>query len=219
MISDVLRTRVDQYVTELRSSALLQQANAGALRPSAIASYVEGLRYLTKETVRLLRLAAEQAAQAGDAELAAHYQKKVREEVGHDRWAENDLRKLARTFALSEAPQSSRALQELTRRLHVLIEARPVSYLAYLLLVERMTVMLGPEWLTSLDRACGVPIDHLTVVKNHVELDQEHVDDGLEEIDRLAQDGDLAGMLATIDESTALISAFLHEVLELARAA
>jgi hypothetical protein len=219
MISDLLRARVDQYVTELRSSTILQQANAGALRPSAIASYIEGLRYLTKETVRLLRLAAEQAGQTGDAELGAHYQKKVREEVGHDRWAENDLRKLASTFSLREAPRSSRALSELTSRLQTLIEERPVTYLGYLLLVERMTVLLGPEWLTSLDQACGVPSDHLTVVRNHVELDQEHVDDGLEEIDRLAKDGDLESMLATIEESTQLLSAFLDEVLELARAA
>jgi hypothetical protein len=130
MIGDRLRGRVDQYVTELRSSAIFQHASAGGLGPDAIASYVEGLRFLTKETVRLLRLAADRAALAGDAELAAHFQKKVREESGHDRWAEIDLRSLSRTYSLQVEPRSSRALSDLTSCLRTGIEGQGGSCVA-----------------------------------------------------------------------------------------
>src|SRR5688572_19119798 len=95
MISSLLLTDIDDYVTELRaSSPLLRAARNGTLPRQAVGRYLRSLHYLLCATPEHLSLAARLAEHAGSSELGRYFEKKLGEEVGHDRWAEADIRAL-----------------------------------------------------------------------------------------------------------------------------
>ena len=70
----------------------------------------------------------------------------------------------------------------------MMIDDDPALYLAYILFAEQLVVILGPEWLELLEARCGIPRSSMTVIGNHAELDKEHVESALEEIDDLVGD-------------------------------
>ena len=220
MLSQILRQDVETYVTELKEScALLRQAHQGAISPEAIGVYLAGLRYLTHEGVQLLKLAALSAERARDASLAQHFARKVAEEVGHSRWAESDISKLEHQFTIRVNRDAPPALCALTSFLSNVVRSRPAHFLAYALLVEHMTVLVGPEWIQALERNSGIPQDGLSVVGNHVEHDRDHVLEGLQEIDTLVDSAELDGMRQTIRTSCQHISNFFNDVFAIAVAA
>jgi hypothetical protein len=220
MLSQILRSDVEAYAaTLLAESPLLEQARTGRLSPDALGFYLNGLRYITSESVKLLHFAAECAQSSDQPQLTAHYRSKADEEVGHDRWAEADIGRLERHYKLELPREQSTALASLTEFLATEIKAQPRCFMAYLFLVEHVTVLTGPIWMEALERHCGVPRTHLSVVKNHVDLDVEHVEEELNEIDTLASSEDLVGMRDLIDRSRGHIDAFFHEVASRAAAA
>lgn len=220
MLSQVLRRDVEAYAEQLRRrSPLLHQAKSGKLDAHAVCFYLEGLRYLTRESARLLSFAGECAERARQQGLAEYYHRKAGEERGHDRWAENDLIALSSDFSVNRPSNISLALRTLTQFLEREIEASPPRLLAYQLLAEHLTVLLGPEWVSALERHCGFKRAHLSVVQNHVELDEEHVDEGLSEIDTFTDPSELDAMRSTIRQASRYLDAFFAEVLEHSRAA
>jgi hypothetical protein len=213
MLSHILRQDVESYAADLRAkSPLLARARARALPPEAIGLYLEGLRYLTQEGVQLLTWAAACAARGSNGDLAQHLERKVAEEEGHYRWADNDIRNLERQFQIHVGRQISPALQELMTYLAHEVERHPARFLAYALLVEHLTVSIGPEWLEALERNSGILPSNVSVLKNHVELDREHVEEGLTEIDYLVDGSELDGMRRTIRTSSEHLDAFFGEV-------
>jgi hypothetical protein len=190
-ISEALKRDIEAYATHLRgSNELFKQARCGEVTPSAIATYIANLRLLVQHTDTNLRLAEKRAEELGKTSLARFFAEKRREEVGHDRWADNDMATLSGMFGVTHAAEPSRSITGLLYYLRAMIAEEPMHYLAYILFSEYVTVLLGPEWLRLLEDRCGIPTSAMTVVGNHVELDKSHVDEGLREIDRLVGDGD-----------------------------
>jgi hypothetical protein len=219
-VSAILFQDASAYAAELRErSELMQRARGGLVSGAGVLRYLTGMRYLTEQSVRLLELAAESSERHGDRVLAQHYRNKRQEEVGHHLWAESDMRGVASTFGLRAEHRASRALHALVAFLEREIAAAPESYLAYGLLVEHVTVVVGPDWITALEQACGVPRSHLSVVENHVRLDREHVEEGLAEIDALTRAAQLPGMRETIRVAISHLDHFMAELLELGEAA
>ncbi len=212
MLSQILLRDVESYATRLRESSLLTRAKTRALPPEAIGLYLAGLRYLTHAGVQLLSRAADCADRKADEGIADHLRKKLEEEVGHYRWADNDIHNLERLFKIRVGRQASPALRNLMAFLADEIDARPAHFLAYTLLVEHVTVVVGPEWLETLERHSGVLPSNLSIVRNHVELDREHVEEGLTDIDLLVDPADLDGMRRTIRTSSEHLDAFFGEV-------
>lgn len=215
MLSTILREDVETYADSLlQNSPLLSQAWAGALSPAAVGYYLDGLRYITRESTRLLLLAANQARSLGHFELEAHFRHKAEEEIGHDRWAEADLRRLESDFKIHLSREQSPALVRLILFLTETILERPICFMAYVFLVEHITVKLGPHWMAALEGKCGISRSHLSVVHNHVELDVDHVTEELAEIDMHATEADEASMRDTIREASRLIDDFFTEVIQ-----
>jgi hypothetical protein len=220
MLSQILLHDVESYAARLRDeSPLLTHAKTRALPPDAIGLYLAGLRYLTQAGVQLLSRAAECAEREDDEALAVHLQKKAGEEVGHYRWADNDIHNLERQFKIHVGRPASPALRKLMAFLAREIEAQPAHFLAYALLVEHLTVTIGPEWLETLEKHSGILPSNVSVVKNHVDLDRGHVEEGLQEIDFLVDAADLDGMRRTIRTSSEHLDAFFGEVAQRALAA
>src|ERR1051326_8523511 len=91
-ISELLRLEIDEYAAELRrSSRLLAFARRGAVTSAMLGGYFAGIGYLIDRTQQHLRLARDTAASRGAAALATYFERKMREEAGHERWAHADL--------------------------------------------------------------------------------------------------------------------------------
>jgi len=189
MIGNALRVEIDRYAVEMRrSNPLFTRAEDGTLTADCIATYLANIHYLICYTPAYLARARDRAAALGDAELAAHYQHKRGEEVGHEAWAERDLERVAPRALRPVERQAVPSMHELVAYLADLIDHDPVLYLSYILFAEHLLVVLGPEWLEMLETRCGIPRSSMTVIGNHIELDKEHVEAALEQIDLLVGD-------------------------------
>ena len=86
---------------------------------------------------------------------------------------------------------------------------------AYILFVEYVTVLLGPEFVRLAEQRCGIPRAALSVIANHVELDVAHVEEGVDAIDDLVEDpADLAPMQAVLKESIVWFDRLCAEVVD-----
>jgi hypothetical protein len=119
--------------------------------------------------------------------LADHYEKKRKEEAGHDRWAAQDLTNVRESFAVAAPTEVFPAIGRLIDFQHSTIDRSPTSYLAYTLVAEYFIVLMGERWVQTLDSQCGIPPTMATVITRHVQLDRGHVAAGMAEIDALVR--------------------------------
>lgn len=217
MVSDILRSDIDRYVSEFRASnRLLGAARSGRVTPSVVVRYLTSLRYLLGLTPAHLSIAGARAAALGHTGLASYFAGKVEEEVGHDQWAEADARRIAAVFGAEPPSGPAATILALVRRTRDAIEHDPFSYIAYILFAEYFTVTVGPEWMTALVENCGIPMAALTVVSRHVELDGEHAAEGCREIDALVEEQSLPSLRAMLRDTMQGFSAFCDELCEAA---
>ena len=189
MIGDALRAEITAYAVEAKNTnPLLARASQGAITPSHVARYLANVHQLVVHTPMHLRRAEAAARARGDAALADHYRLKRGEEVGHDAWAERDLARIAPRLTAAPSRDLVPAMSQLLASIEARIDEEPAQYLAYILFAEHTMVLLGPAWLDLLERHCGILRTSMTIVANHVELDGEHVEEALAQIDQLVPD-------------------------------
>jgi hypothetical protein len=105
------------------------------------------------------------------------------------------------------------SIRDLVTFLATTIDRDPVLYLSYILFAEYLIVLLGPEWLRMLEERCGIPRSSMTVIGNHIELDREHVEEALDQIDALVSDPHkLPSMRAVLLETFAYFDRFCADV-------
>jgi hypothetical protein len=215
MIANALRDEIDQYAHRMRTeNPIFFRAEDGTLRYSAIAFYLANVRELLRHSPRQLARARGNARASGDVALALHFQHKLEEEVGHDRWADDDLRTLRDRTDVANAAVGP-AMRTQIGWIDQIIEEDPALFLAYILFAEYLIVLLGPEWLGLLESRCGIPRSSMTVIGKHAELDKDHVDEAMDEIDRLVADPKkLRRMREVVVEATQLFQRFCEEVCE-----
>jgi hypothetical protein len=213
MIAHCLKNAIETYATELRGCSLLRLAREGRVPPRTVSMYLTSILHLIRHTPIHLERARSRAEVLGNDHLASYFAKKGREEIGHDRWAENDIEAVNTAFGLKPTRAPLRPVVELTRYLSAAINDDPARYLAYIFFAEYVTVLLGPDWLSALEDSCGVPASSMTVVAHHVELDQAHFAQGLNEIDQLISDpAQLQPLRQTLLESMDHFSRFCDEL-------
>jgi pyrroloquinoline quinone (PQQ) biosynthesis protein C len=214
VIANALRIDIERYAVDVRSkNPLFTKAADGTLTPSQVASYLENLRYLIAHTPPHLAAARDRARALGHDELAAHYHRRVQEEIGHEVWATEDLAVLAPMLPATRSGRILASMQELVAYLGRRATEEPRLHLAYMLFAEYLTVIIGPDWLAALEAKCGVERRAMTVIAKHVDLDHEHVEHALDEIDDLVPDPRMLGpMREMLRESIARFEGFCAEV-------
>src|SRR5688572_4435336 len=189
MIADALKFDIEAHARRVRTgNRFMLQALAGTVPPEAVERYLASLRFLFRATTHCLIRARERAGAAGLAELASFYAAKRREEQGHDRWAHRDLEVLTTRLPVDYVGMQVPAIEELVAFVERTIDADPRDYLAYMLWVEYFTVLVGADFVRLLVERNGIPIEALSAIVNHVELDVGHVEEGIETIDRFVDD-------------------------------
>src|SRR5512135_895666 len=97
MIAAALHVQIERYAAVARqSNPLFTKAADGTMTTSTIARYLANVLFLIRHTPLHLTLAADKARSVGNLALAGHFEHKLAEETGHDRWAEKDLLSVAR---------------------------------------------------------------------------------------------------------------------------
>lgn len=187
MIADALRVEVERYAHEVRmKNPLMQGAKRGELTREHVVRYLTNVHHLVCHTPLHLVRARDRARELGDERLAVHFETRFAEEVGHEKWAEQDIASLARVNApvMTDGVIAS-SMRSLLRYIEEIIDRDPALYLSYILLAEYLIVLLGPEFLTELEANCNIPKSSMTVIAKHAELDQDHTEEALENIDDL----------------------------------
>lgn len=219
MIANALRVDIERYAASVRQkNALFTKAADGSLKREMVAGYLENLRYLISHTATHFARGRDIARARGDEALALHCDARRLEEVGHDRWAENDLADIAPSLPAPPSKEITPSMRALVDHLAERIEVDPTLYLAHCLFAEYLTVIIGPDFVRLLDEKCGVAKTSMTVIDKHVDLDRAHVEHALDEIDELVTDPRKIGpMRETARASMAFFEAFCAEVTEEAR--
>ena len=216
-LSTRLRDIIEPWSEQLLRHPLAELARSGKLPSSAMAAYLESLRVLFGSAEHNLQTALERATQLQTPALAAYFERKLLEEVGHDRWAADDLRKLPGVAKreLSAVPSALRLI-ELQR---TLIAEHPLCYVAYILWTEYFSVLVGDSWLDALETS-GYARSQVTAIAKHIEADREHAAAVLREIDTLWQgDPPLVSMVRAVEQACCTFESFCAEVLSVAQRA
>jgi hypothetical protein len=213
-----LKRSIEQWAEDLRTkSPLGHMARAGNVTPRALALYLESLRYLFQHSQRNLQLAAEQADRMGLPHVALYFERKTREEHGHDGWAVDDLTHLPPTSVANLTPALSIVrLVELQRSL---IAEHPMCFVAYALWAEYFTVLVGDEWLDALS-SCGYQRSQVSAIAKHVEADREHAANGFNELEQLWQgQPDPEVLLDAVTRACGVFESFCDEISRESRSA
>jgi len=213
-LANLLKIQVEDYYRGLRvRSPFLQRASQGTVSPYMVAIYVSNLRFLFAQTPEFLKKSIERAHQARLPELATFYQEKWREEQGHDKWAEDDLVHISEMFGVKGELALSCHVKNLVKYLFETIEQDPLLFLSYIFFAEYLTILAGPELLYLLETKCGIPKRMVSAIGNHAELDKDHVDEMIREINNLVDaDGYSGKFLEVVEKASSFHEAFCEEV-------
>ena len=220
-IGNIIKNEIEHYaVTRVRTHELFRATERGSLSEQQIKTYVSGILFQIRANMTVLRQAEQCALAAGDYELAAQYRHKFGEERGHDRWAERDLRNLPGSvpgygsYGSDVGGDSTRGLQGLVTYLRTIVDQDACLFLSYIILAEYLTVLVGPDWLRALESKCGISPAKLTVLTNHIELDREHVVEGVRAIDALVTSPEKRGpMLEVLRRCMSCYEEFWDEIM------
>lgn len=137
----------------------------------------------------------------------------IREEVGHDQWASEDLHNLNSLYLVLPR-EVSPSMKLLVSYIEKLIHRDVRLYLPYILFAEYFSVVAVPECAAALERHCTIPKSVVSVFTKHAELDVEHSYHDAELIDFTSTTDDEYAMHSfyVIERAFALYEAFLSEI-------
>jgi hypothetical protein len=205
-----LRGFIQAWSSDMLQHPLAQLARSGQLPAPALAAYLESLRLVFASSERSLPLALERSKQLGDPGLVGYFERKIPEELGHDRWAADDLQQLPATAKenLSALPSALRLIQ-LQRDL---IADHPLYFVAYILWAEYFSVLVGDSWLDALESS-GYARRQVTAVSKHIETDREHAAAVIQEIDTLWHgEPSQENIVHAVQRASQLFEAFCAEI-------
>jgi hypothetical protein len=216
MIANALRVEIERYAAQMKgSNPLFLKAEDGTFTNACMVNYLTNIRHLVCHGQRYIVRAGQRAVAVGDERLAEHYEHKRREELGHEKWADRDIERVSMVSMIPANPDVLPSAHDLVMFLGKTIDEDPALYLSYMLFAEYLIVLLGPEWLQMLEERCGIPRSSMTVIGNHIELDREHVEEALDQIDDLVGDPrKLPRMREVLLEVLAHFDRFCAEVTE-----
>lgn len=212
MVSQAFKQTVEKYAAEsLSRNPIYVLSATGKLEPDQLKYYLQGIEYLIRHTPIYLKRAHAIAQERNQPKLAQYFNHKFEEEQGHDAWARQDMERVSHAGASAGDVPVSPSIQKLVTFLGNVIEEDPTLYVPYTFLAEYFTVLVGPSLVQSIAEKCGME-DCISVVANHVQLDQAHVAEGLETFDEIVPLNHLESCLAVLDRAMVFYRAFGQEV-------
>ena len=176
----ILQKTVANYARYwLKHNPLAIQAKNGKLSIPEYRRFLGNIHYLIGHTSYHLKLAEKSARDKNELGLADFFVNKQGEEIGHDQWALQDIKKLEQHFKLKAPQIFNNDARQLLSYIEACIDKNPFDYMTYIFFAEYATVLIVPEWVAALTKKCEIPSTCLTVFTRHADLDKEHVQQDL----------------------------------------
>ncbi|MFW7381185.1 MAG: hypothetical protein ACOH5I_20385 [Oligoflexus sp.] len=204
---EALKKRIESYWLELQQH---DRFNRSVLQGDAdsemLMHFLVNVRYLVQHTPIHLKRAMKLAEQDHKQDLKNFFEQKLKEEDGHDQWADADIEKLKQSLPKTPLKGSiDPSMKRLIAHIEETIDRDPYLYLAYIFFAEYLCVICGEELTHGLQNKCGYPPRSLTVIENHAELDQDHVHEWEETIASLIDEQFYSKQfLATLEKTIAI---------------
>lgn len=208
-----IKNKIEDFAGHMiESNALFLNAKSGSFTKETMSKYLKNIHYLVQQTVPNLQLALKLSKEKNKDEKLVHFfREKIDEEMGHDKWAEEDLK----NFPESDHFISSE-MKELLEYIKDRIEKDPTNYLPYIMLTEYFTVLTAEEWIKNLENNCHISREHLSVIDKHQELDKEHIKDDINIMNELFHgisfDEAEKELMETLKGSMKHFSLFCHNI-------
>lgn len=172
----------DYFETLKHDNSFYQRIFTGSLTSPELTRFLQNVSFLTAHTPQHLTLAIKVAKTKGHQELALYFERKRREEVGHDQWGVDDVAALQERFHLSQDQLGIvHEMQTFVAHNEAMIRLDPFHYFIYVLYAEYFTVLAGPACITAIEANQKIPPGMMTIISKHAELDQHHTADWAEE--------------------------------------
>lgn len=174
----LIKSFAERYYTD---SLMFQSAEKGIVNKVHLKIYLNNLAYIFQSSIQLIDYAIPRAKTLKLNEYILFLQQKRREEIGHDKWPEDDLNHLAGTknspsFDESLITKENRAYIEYSYRL---IDIDPRYLLGYMFFAEAITVEAAPVLINNLLTKCHLKKEFFTSVTKHQEADVGHAEEGI----------------------------------------
>lgn len=178
-----LKKEISEFAEYLKTNnSFYRSIYEGKLDIQTLSVFTANVHYLVQHTPVHLFAAADTSKRMQMKEHQKFFEEKIKEEEGHDIWAEDDL-KIQRDLGAKESStgilSSMKALTDFNASN---IAKDPDLYLPYILLAEYFTVIATPSMLEALEQKNNIPKEALSVLGNHAELDKHHIDEWEEEV-------------------------------------
>jgi len=222
-LAQQMQTIVEVFSEKIISeNPFAQTAAQGRLTEKQFVLYLRNLKWIFHHNSAYLQIAQARAENLGLKELADFYEAKFREEVNHEKWAEEDLKLRGAGATTSQSTEQEGPLphddsilpstHRLIQYLDEIITINPTLFLSYIFFTEYFTVLVGPRFLNNLETKCGIPASTVSAIAKHVEADLPHSAEDMKAVTRLVKDPALAEpMIDALQGSMGRVNSFLAE--------
>ncbi len=209
-MNEMLQSLQERTRAALLSTRILQSLARGTVRHSQYRAYLIDVHAYACHSAQVIGLAAARLVPSHP-ELAGYLFGHAGEELGHDRWAAQDLEELGvDAVARSALPVSSPCLQMIGLEYLYAAQLNPVGLFGWMFVLESLGGSIGGSIASGLDRALGLQGRALRFLAGHGEADTQHARDLFQVISaHVRAEGDLAAFQRMAHESAQLYVSIL----------
>jgi hypothetical protein len=209
MISEKVKIKVENISKKIiETNNFFISAISGVLTKNHFEVLLNNYAFVIAHTPICMHLAS---LNSTDKYMEDFFDKKNIDEAGHVEWAYDDLSYLGKTkrkVDLLKILNNAKLLIDYIIE-NIKIDVR--TYILYIFIAEYLMVLLGPFIVYNTNSSSV----EFSVVKNHVELDKNHVLEDLIAIDKCFTENDWFYVESIIDKFSFYINNFYNEILSI----
>lgn len=205
-LSDIQSSAVQQ----LLATRIVGHVQAGTLTRAQYARYLGDVLCYARHSSQVIGMAAVRLVASHPA-LADYLFEHAREELGHDRWVESDLRELGLSEAQIGAIQpSSPCLRMLGLEYLHAGHGNAIALFGWMFVLESLGGRVGGQIARGIDQALGLQGKALYFLTGHAEADADHARDLYDVISaHVTDEADRSAIVAMARESIDLYCGIL----------
>ena len=180
MLGEKVKAFIDKEADRVaRSNPFFQATYRGELTAQQWEKFIQNIIYLIRFTPPHLKRALKKAQVQGLPTMQRFFSEKISEEVGHDKWGEQDVASLKGEFQEVDLDAINSGTQKMLAYHKDIIDRDCRLYVLYIMFAEYFTVIKGEELIGNLEKKCNIARDCASVITKHSDLDREHIIDDL----------------------------------------
>lgn len=165
-------------------SAFYNKIKSGTISGDEIGRLLAATRFLVSQTPHCLDLAI---SHSEGSDLRNYFSQAKVEEVGHDLWAEEDIRQAKKIFENIDTTLSPK-MEDFVTWIKELIKEDTYLYVPYILWAEYLVVVSNGDLVHDLKTKCDIDERIISVFVKHAVLDVEHTSGDSKMIEKIVNE-------------------------------